>query len=507
MSKGIKNLLSIVLVLFFIVFFSAQAKAEVEAPKIIKLTAQNFLSLNGTSPVNSEVLIYLDGSLIGQAEASALDQTTAGLACPVSADSAAFCRSSWHFQYNPNPRFSDGTHSVMAVAKDKTSLVLSAPTEEIKFAINAVPAPTLIAPNEKTVTADPRPLIVGLTRDNTLVKIFIDGVLNGETVRLRDDSGTADFSLRPPQNLSRGFHKISAVAEDDAGLSSSESEVLTFKIELPFPAPTIFNPVINQDTSLSRPFIVGLAKNDSKIKVYIDEKYNGELTVKNHSSGTANFAYKPKAALARGVHKVYTVAVDKRGKASIQSNQVSFSTKNAAISESVQEERKDVVVNIREPEQSTIIEPNSIIISSSSGAVVQESGEEIAGEVKQPAPAELKTESINDNDLTEKQDAIKRLLADQEKAASEKVSGLIGEDRANSENDGGMVNEDKQNQGRLKLSVILFILFLVGVVAWLLWVNRELVKERRAQNEAEEKAKDNKNTTPTPGGEQKDKLL
>lgn len=478
MAKVIKTLLNVGLVLFFIVLFSGEARAEVGAPKITKLTAQDFFSLIGTASSESEILIYLDGNLFGQTEAI--------FNCSGSVAAESACQPSWFFQADPTQKLADGAHTVMAVARDKTSLILSAPTNEIKFTFNAVAAPTLIAPDGKTPTADLKPLITGLTRDNSSARIFIDGVYDGETGILRDDSGTASFSYQPTLALSRGWHKVQASASSGNQISS-ESNVLNFAIELPMPAPTVFKSVVNMNTSASRPFIVGLAKNDSKIKIYIDNKYNGELTVKNHLSGTANFAYKPVVALSRGAHSVYTVAVDKRGKESIRSNAVTFSTKSSAIAQSAQAENRSAVAEIKESNQPAAVKSEPVVISESSGAVLKKIEAEPKAQIQKPTVAGEKIESAG-FDLKEKEQAIRQELKDKEKAALAKAQSLIGAGAEEVKSDRGMINESKQNQGRLKLDLIIFILFLLGVVAWLLWVNRELIKERRAQIEAEEKA-------------------
>ncbi len=354
------------------------------------------------------------------------------------------------------------------------------------LAVDSLPAPTLIAPNETTVTAKVKPLIIGLTRSGSFVEIFIDGVYNGKTEILSNDSGTANFAYKPFLNLSRGWHEVYAIALDNNHRVSQRSEVSRFKIELPMPAPTMLKPVINKNTVLSRPFIVGLAKNDSKIKVYIDKKYNGEFEVKNHPSGTANFAYKPVKPLARGNHLVYAVATDKRGKQSEWSNVVYFSTMSAAIAQSAQEEKSDTVVSIEEPKEVAGAKAEAPVISESSGVIEEKTDKETAAQPKSEA-------------------AIKK-LSQQDEAGLEKIKNLVGDNAAEkTKASQGMINEGKSNQGKLKLSLVLFILFLVGVVAWLLWVNRELVKERRAQNEAEEKVEKDKND-PTVGG-QTDRLL
>ncbi|MFA5360185.1 MAG: hypothetical protein WC349_04485 [Patescibacteria group bacterium] len=434
--KVLKSLLCLGLVLFFSAIFSLEARAEVVAPEITELTNGKNFTITGIASKNSEVLIYLDGNFVSQAETV------------INKDELVF-----NFRYKEAENLADGTHIVMAIAKDRTSLVLSAPSNEVKFTVNVLPAPTLIAPNEKIITAKVKPLIIGLTKSGSFVKIFIDGIYNGKTEILNHQSGTANFAYEPFLNLSRGQHEVYAVAEDGLGKISQPSEIFYFNIEAPMPAPTMLKPVVNGNTTDNRPFIVGLAKNDSKIKVYIDKKFNGEFQVKNHQSGTANFAYKPIKPLARGSHLVYAVAVDQRGKESNWSNIVYFSTKNSAIAESAQEENSNVA-NTEVP-----------AIPKTLSTVEEKASELTVGQTE-----------LQDNKIKQ---------ADE--SSLEKIKDFIGagiKDKSN--NNRGMINEGEFNQGRLKLSLILFILFLVGVIAWLLWVNRELVKERQMQNEVEE---------------------
>lgn len=460
--KALKSLLYLGLILFFVAVFSAEARAEASATEITKLVGGENFVVAGIAPAGSEVLIYLDGNFVGQAETEIISNQA---------------EINFNFQYKGD-KLADGTHAIMAVAKDKTSLVLSAPSNEVKFTVNFLPAPTLIWPDEKTITAKIKPLIVGLTKSGSLVKIFIDGVYNGKTGILKHESDTANFAYEPFLNLSRGWHEVYIIAEDSAGRISQASEIMRFNIELPMPAPTMLAPVVNSNTSANRPFIIGLAKNDSKIKIYIDKKYNGEFEVKNHPSGTANFAYKPAKPLTRGNHLVYAVAIDKRGKQSDWSNIVYFLTKDSVIAESAQEEKADTVAKIEESKEAPMINYGAPIISESSGVIEKELDES---------------------------EAVKK-LSQQDEAGLEKIKNLIGDNTAEKEkNSQGMINEGKLNQGKLRLSLALFILFLVGVVAWLLWVNRELIKERRAQNETDDKVEKDKNN-PTAGG-QENRLL
>ncbi len=442
--KALKNLSRVIFVLFFLIAFSAEARAEIAVPKIIKLAAGENLIVAGQASAETEILIYVDGNFAGQAETD----------------------KNFNFQYSGMQKLADGSHAVMAVAKDKTSLVLSAPSDEVKFTVNLLPAPTLIAPNQITITAKTKPVISGLTKSGSFVKIFIDNIYDGRTEILNDESDTADFAYEPAFDLSRGRHEIYAMAEDVNGKISGISEVLNFNIELPMPAPVALKPVVNKNSSSTRPFIVGLAKNNAKIKIFIDEKYNGEFDVKNHPSGAANFAYKPFNALERGRHSVCAVAVDKRGKQSDCSNTVYFSVKISAIAQSAEEENTNSVARIEEPKKNAKAVIELPVVSEISGSIEEKS-------------------EISENNVDN--------LITQDYAGMEKIKDLIQDNAGEKIKDGkGMINEGKSSQGKLKLSFAMFILFFIGAVAWLLWVNRELVKEQRARNENEDNREENK---------------
>lgn len=277
--------------------------------------------------------------------------------------------------------------------------------------------------------------LIGTAPFNSDALVYLDDVFIGSATAMPCGENIFSFRFTSKEKLTGGDHSFIVVAQDKTSLVLSpptkdieftiESSPVLAPDELPMPAPTVLKPVVNSQTISSRPFIVGLAKNDSLIKIYIDEKYNGEFLVENHKSGTANFAYLPKEALSRGNHKISATAINKSGKASILSNIVEFQVKVASIAQSAEEQ---------------------------------------AGE----KPSVIKDTWPKENFNFEKQ----------------KVENQSEPERKENQ---GLVNETKQNQVKLKIGVALFILFLVGVVAWLIWVNRELVKEQRALAEAEKK--------------------
>jgi cbb3-type cytochrome oxidase subunit 3 len=380
-------------------------------------------SISGLTQSGTNIMIYIDGQYVGEANINHKDTAT---------DS---------FYFKVIDSLDAGQHTVMAIAKDSTSLVLSPPSIEAVFYIKPLPAPTLIQPNESAVTGKIKPLITGLTASNSFVHIFIDGIYNGKTQNLTHESGTANFAYKPFLNLSVGPHTVWAMTEDENGRKSQPSNLLNFNIEEPMPAPILFTPVVNNRTVYNQPFIVGLAKNDSLIKVYIDQQLDGQFRAENHQSGVANFAYKPFLPLTNGKHMVYTEAIDSRGKVSCWSNIVYFE-----------------------------------IVRSIQPAITKEAAEETAAVEVLPEILESEEEA------KPVQEEVK-----EEKTGEEvsKIEELLQEPEEEATGETGLIDESREQQGKLKWNLIIFILFLVAVIAWIFWVNRELIKERREKNKEE----------------------
>lgn len=185
--------------------------------------------------------------------------------------------------------------------------------------------PTLLNPTEGFRTTEVKPLIKGLTQNNTQVAVYIDEVYNGQAQVKNGSQGTASFAYYPFLNLAPGWHTVKVKAQDSrTGLESKTTLVQSFYVDLPLPAPTLSTPVVNSKTTWAKPWIVGLSKNNTTIQVYIDGVYNGKTEVANDPSGVGNFAYQPFLDLALGAHQVSVVAQDNYGKSSASSSPQKF---------------------------------------------------------------------------------------------------------------------------------------------------------------------------------------
>ncbi|MCK5060957.1 hypothetical protein KAR28_00235 [Candidatus Parcubacteria bacterium] len=364
-------------------------------------------------------------------------------------------------------------------------------------------APILLAPNRNTVTGKVKPLITGLSESQTTVHIFIDGVINGNTGVINNESGTANFAYDPFLNLSVGKHQARAVATSRDGRKSKLSNVLEFNIEAPMPAPTLLAPVVNSSSTRSQPFIVGLTKNDSLIKVFIDNNLDGQFIPDTHASGTANFAYKPFLPLSRGQHQIYVTATDSRGKISAWSNSINYFVGEPIISQVAVEEEiavlssegifgtefKDLIILAQIFKYDPSVSLSDVQINALEELLKKKDELKVtAGDIadlEALAKAKILADSVIE-DSASKDSIINNHPEDSEVIISE-LDEILSEQEEVVEGQSGLINEDEERQGRLHWNLAIFILFLIAIIIWIFWVNRELIKEKQEQNNQDNK--------------------
>jgi len=409
--------------LCFIVFgsysFNVCRAAGIPAPTLISVSSgeNQVRTIVGLTKTNTDVFIFLDGLFVGSAQVKQKRDTDAS-----------------SFVYYLSQDLKTGNHTITALARDSQTFVASSYSKPATITVGFtpssniatgstenVPAPILISPDVTAVIGKSRPTITGLTIGGSNVEIYIDGQYAGDTGTTTSIYRTANFAFIPTSDLSVGRHQVYAIAKNDKSERSSISELLSFYIEDKLPAPTLTEPITDENNP-DKPFIVGLVRDQSKVFVYIDDKLAGQAKIENKKGDVVSFVYQPALALTKGGHLIYTVAIDQRGKESDRSNYVYY------------------------------------LAGESAEPMITDQAEEESGG------------SINDQD---------------EKAVDE-LAGILKSEEEKEENDGaGMINETKENIASLKWNVVIFLSFLLAVIVWIFWVNRELIKEKRKQNQAE----------------------
>jgi len=193
--------------------------------------------------------------------------------------------------------------------------LLSFGSDRVQAAAYNVPAPTILGAELQT-SQPTKPLVKGLTFNNTIVEVYIDGQFVGEAVVANDSSGVASFAFVGQDSLSYGQHEVYTIARsEDRAESSIKSESFIFTVSYPTPAPILLEPVVDEVGKIA---IVGLAKNDLEVEIYIEGVLQVRFMPPAAKSGTTNFWYKPN--LPAGEYTVVARTIDNTGKVS------SFST-------------------------------------------------------------------------------------------------------------------------------------------------------------------------------------
>ncbi|MDP6571380.1 MAG: hypothetical protein QF747_00865 [Patescibacteria group bacterium] len=286
----------------------------------------------------SEVLVYIDDVLNGTAA--------------VSGDL---------FKYTPFVPLSSGDHAIQLQSKDSASGELSAKTIPTSITIIPNPSPTLLAPSQGARLGQSRVWVGGVARNDSLIRILVDGQEYTRTNVRNHSSGVGSFGVAL-KDLPLGGHAVTAIARDSRGKESFQSEVLVITIMPSTPAPTIFRPVVNADAGIERPFITGLTKNGLLVSIVIDDKIVGMTPTASNESGVASFSWQPTQALGLGGHKIEAFASD-NGKLSNNSTEIFWQVGEVSEIEpavpdeseptSQAPEPEEPPISVAEPEEST----------------------------------------------------------------------------------------------------------------------------------------------------------
>jgi hypothetical protein len=218
-------------------------------------------------------------------------------------------------------------------------------------ALAQTPSPTILETTLLKADYGDQIMVKGLASKDVAVLIYINGSYNGLANISNNDPDLNNFSYLSPiiEPSSSNNHSVTAISRNlkDFSLSSpTESKVFsvieqsyfkktdqpknpvlkpspkTNEDELTVPAPKLIAPTGNINDN--RPVISGFSKNETIVKLYIDNIPEAEILVKNDNSGTAKFKYTPSRDLSRGLHFVYAVATNLKGKESVKSNLLYF---------------------------------------------------------------------------------------------------------------------------------------------------------------------------------------
>lgn len=310
---------------------AAETSTLVPTPTILNVQDKAILSagavIKGTSLNFSQVLVTLDGGLVGYATAQLGTQGW----------------QDWEFKLPDNLGF--GQHKLELTALYFNNKQ-SQPTAINFYFQPALPTPTLFDPVLNSSTNFQQPWLVGLTENNVRLDVYLDGKLDGSlNTAINAEKKVVDFKYQPKNKLISGFHTVKVVAQSllDGRRSQFSNEIIfevrggtqqnltaaslpreVGKFMSPVPAPTILTPTTGSVTNYNQLTIAGVVHNEHYVRIFVDDQLIDGLMPTDHSSGVTSFSFTSATALAPGMHKVYVQAVNPRGQISGQSNIIRF---------------------------------------------------------------------------------------------------------------------------------------------------------------------------------------
>lgn len=170
-------------------------------------------------------------------------------------------------------------------------------------------APTVTSP--EAVVNTKKPAISGTAKPGSTAVVRLDGAVAGSITT--DAQGR--WSFTPDTALAEGDHRVVAIATDEVGNLSPDSEERSFTVDtVPPGAPEVTMP--GAFSNSRTPVIGGMAEPHSTVKVWLGDDEAQAVTVKADAVGDWRFV--PGTALEFGSHSVSATATDAAGNPSAQ---------------------------------------------------------------------------------------------------------------------------------------------------------------------------------------------
>ncbi len=164
-------------------------------------TGSSWPIITGETQNNTAIEVYLDDQLAGQAAVINGPLLTA------------------YFTFRPTKNLAGGEHKIYVIAKDKNNPLLTSRSAAMNLYIWPFPQPTLFP---ITQHRNGQPIIQGVAKNDSLIKIFADGQLQATFPVANHPSGTTAFSW--VALLGKSF---SATATDPEGKASALSNLVS----------------------------------------------------------------------------------------------------------------------------------------------------------------------------------------------------------------------------------------------------------------------------------------
>ncbi len=224
----------------------------------------------------------------------------------------------------------------------------------------------------------------------------------------------------------------------------------------------------------------GIVTKGSDVLIYANGRLLGQASIQEENDLINNFTFKTKENLPFPPYSIQAVS---REQVSLM---VSFPSDKTMV-KMVEAKVDDLKVKKENTKSSVITQTTIVKNPSKADPYTQEDKNRTTKE----------SGTISSVGATEEQVIVKGIAGEAEKKESDSKSQtdlesiLNGKLAVNDQSGTGLITERKESLGKIKLNLLIFIIFLMAVISWIIWVNRELVKEK--EENIKEDMKDEKN--------------
>lgn len=241
--------------------------------------------------------------------------------------------------------------------------------------------------------------------------------------------------------------------------------------------------------SLQELIISGLTAKGTNVLIYINNEYSGEAVTKEKNSLLDEFIFKINKTFGLSGYEISAVArnpltqelsaVSNIAIAEIVKNNVSIPVQQSPTNTPIVTKKK-IVNNTKASDPEKAITKNEKTseknLLTTGGSAVSDKNEQV---------------SINKN---KEQVEISGKGADDSKRVQEKnsaimnIKDILSPEKNINASGSGLTDENMEVSGKIKMNLIIFIVFLLAIIVWIFWVNQELIKEKQnADRESNDK--------------------
>ncbi len=291
------------------------------------------------------------------------------------------------------------------------------------------------------------PFISGFTEKNTNVLVYIDGNYWADAT-IVDSNNRANFYFFLNKLPKEGKHSFFLIARDLNGVMSSPTNEFDFYI-----SHRLDTPLLIKSEFMPSVLVVGESENENFIDVVLDDKIDSTIFIEKNEENIFKFENN---TLSQGNHSIYFLARDAVGRISLASQKLEF----------ILPKKQQAQIKIPPEEQSsgkTTIEKNTEGLNI---PLISTFGESEA----------VIVEGVDNINLSPG-------LSDEQKIIDDILSDLDN----NVDDQTGALNESGDSQSDLRLNIFIFLGFLVAVILWIIWVNRELKENEKEETTGSDK--------------------